>query len=1097
MDRLYQSRGQIALAFTISAIKILNLVLWSPAVQYSLAATLVAIAGAILFPTVVLLKSPGPRRSTNFLSGYLIVQIVADSWLLRTVERNRHTVTLVGANWASVFMQLALLVFEATGKRAHLTSSLDVTDRSTIQWLNRLFWKGSDTVLSQSDLLPLDDKLKSGRLRDRIVLAWDKSKTVKNSVLLTILSSVRVAFVHVLPPRACRIALNYGQISLIAATVDHLQTPVGHRSLSNSYGLISATIVIHIGIIVTDAILHEKRNRLLVTFRGSLISLIYDKAFLYPSMADDLPAVTLMSTDVDQMSNAMLYASEIWALLVELGVGIALLWRQIGLVALTPVVLTGLTAGINTLLAKAQGERRGVWLAAMQKRVGLTSRILGSMNSIKLSGMSKSTAKRLQAERVHELNMANSSRWFAVLQNTVASTPVTITGLLLFAVYMIRAEAGHGEPLTTAKAFTMLSLISTLSQPSLMLLQTISAIFSVSANVKRLEDRLLLCQSVASERNHSREHWAFNEEWYHTIVFICDLNTDLVSLPHGNETPTGSRGNTLSGGQKHRIALARALYSRCSLLLLDETFDALDFQTRHNVLDRLLKHIKQYKLTLLFISHDTNLAQFSDQVLVLNPDTSTATLEQSGTWVGMKRNNLQSADSSRPKAVSSPDPSVKDEKTRTHARASKTDDKTKVQIGDVAVWRYYLKSIGPVHSMLLPFLTIVAVSAANLPRIITCTVQFYLVTVGSGYMALIIPPLIAVLYFLQAYYLRISRQIKSLDLEARSPLYQQFTETLEGITTIRALGMQEWLRRNFWTRLDESQKPYYLLLSLQRWLNIVMNIIVGVTGMLLVTLTCLSRTSNAGNLGVALTTVLVMSNQLYNLITAWTQAGTSIRSVDRIQDWPVGALELNGLTVKYGEGEDEHYALQDISFAIKAGQRLGICGRTGSGKSTLVSVLLRLVDPSSGHVTIGGVDISTLPREKANFDIDGLATSTEIQSALGAVRLWDLVNERGGLKVEFHPDSSSSGEKQLLAMARAVCRNRQARGRSILELDEATSNLDAKTEALIQYVVRNEFRGQMTITVAHRLETLRDCDTVVELDGGKVVRIGPADMILD
>lgn len=99
----------------------------------------------------------------------------------------------------------------------------------------------------------------------------------------------------------------------------------------------------------------------------------------------------------------------------------------------------------------------------------------------------------------------------------------------------------------------------------------------------------------------------FSEEWYHTTVSICDLNTDLVSLPQGNDTPIGSRGNTLSGGQKHRIALARALYSRCSLLLLDETFDALDFQTRHNVLGRLLKHIKQYKLTLLFISHDSEL----------------------------------------------------------------------------------------------------------------------------------------------------------------------------------------------------------------------------------------------------------------------------------------------------------------------------------------------------------------------------------------------------------------------------------------------------------------------------------------------------------
>jgi ATP-binding cassette subfamily C (CFTR/MRP) protein 1 len=165
--------------------------------------------------------------------------------------------------------------------------------------------------------------------------------------------------------------------------------------------------------------LHEKRNRLLVTYRGSFVSLIYDKALCYPLVADDLPAVTFMSADIDQMSNAILYASEIWALLMELVIGTGLLWRQMGPVALAPVVLSGITAVINALLANLQGKRRGIWLAAMQKRIGLTSKVLGSMKSIKLSGMSESSAKRLQTERVHEIDKANSFRWLTVWQNTI------------------------------------------------------------------------------------------------------------------------------------------------------------------------------------------------------------------------------------------------------------------------------------------------------------------------------------------------------------------------------------------------------------------------------------------------------------------------------------------------------------------------------------------------------------------------------------------------------------------------------------------------------------------------------------------------------
>jgi hypothetical protein len=135
----------------------------------------VCIAGAILFPLVILVKSYRPRRSTTFLPGYLIVQILADSCILRTGQRKHHTLTLIGASWAIIFTQLAFLVSESASCQAGLTNSADVFDCSTIWWLNRLFWKGRDTVLSQSDLLPLDNKLESDRLQDRVVLVWDES----------------------------------------------------------------------------------------------------------------------------------------------------------------------------------------------------------------------------------------------------------------------------------------------------------------------------------------------------------------------------------------------------------------------------------------------------------------------------------------------------------------------------------------------------------------------------------------------------------------------------------------------------------------------------------------------------------------------------------------------------------------------------------------------------------------------------------------------------------------------------------------------------------------------------------------------------------
>jgi ATP-binding cassette subfamily C (CFTR/MRP) protein 1 len=165
--------------------------------------------------------------------------------------------------------------------------------------------------------------------------------------------------------------------------------------------------------------MQEKRQRMIATFRGAFVSLIYDKALQHPLTGDGSPAVTLMSADVDQLSNAIMYASEVWAIFLEVGVGIGLLWRQMGPISIAPVLLTVITAGLNTILARLQGKKRGVWLEATQRRVGLTSTILGSMKSVKLGGMSQTSAELIQKARVLEVSKANSFRWLTVWQNTV------------------------------------------------------------------------------------------------------------------------------------------------------------------------------------------------------------------------------------------------------------------------------------------------------------------------------------------------------------------------------------------------------------------------------------------------------------------------------------------------------------------------------------------------------------------------------------------------------------------------------------------------------------------------------------------------------
>jgi ABC-type multidrug transport system fused ATPase/permease subunit len=187
-------------------------------------------------------------------------------------------------------------------------------------------------------------------------------------------------------------------------------------------------------------------------------------------------------------------------------------------------------------------------------------------------------------------------------------------------------------------------------------------------------------------------------------------------------------------------------------------------------------------------------------------------------------------------------------------------------------------------------------------------------------MALTIPAGIFALYFIQKYYLRTSRQLRLLDLEAKSPLYQLFTETLEGLVTIRAFGWQRQFNSTALRLLDDSQRPYYLLYCIQQWLNLVMDLLVTALAVVLVALAlCVVGSSDAGTLGVALTSILAFNQTLQSLINDWTQAETSLGAISRTKSfeentpretapevchdippsWPIGSIEFYDLTVSY------------------------------------------------------------------------------------------------------------------------------------------------------------------------------------------------------
>jgi ATP-binding cassette subfamily C (CFTR/MRP) protein 1 len=232
--------------------------------------------------------------------------------------------------------------------------------------------------------------------------------------------------------------------------------------------------------------------------------------------------------------------------------------------------------------------------------------------------------------------------------------------------------------------------------------------------------------------------------------------------------------------------------------------------------------------------------------------------------------------------------------------------------------------------------------------IFACIAKVALISTGSSYMAITIPFTMIAIYVIQDVYLRTSRQLRFLDLENKSPIYSHFLETLEGLTTIRAFGWEHTSRQTQSKLLDLSQRPYYMLICVQRWLNLVLDLIVAILAVIVVALAVnLRSTTSAGLIGIALNNVLSFNQSLSSLVTSWTGLETSLGAIARTKsfteiienenlvgenfeppkEWPdMGQVTFEGVSASYGDGT---LALNDITMRIEPRQKIGICGRTG------------------------------------------------------------------------------------------------------------------------------------------------------------------------
>ncbi|XP_076457523.1 multidrug resistance-associated protein 1-like isoform X2 [Babylonia areolata] len=384
-------------------------------------------------------------------------------------------------------------------------------------------------------------------------------------------------------------------------------------------------------------------------------------------------------------------------------------------------------------------------------------------------------------------------------------------------------------------------------------------------------------------------------------------------------------------------------------------------------------------------------------------------------------------------------------------------------------------------------------------------------------------PIMVVYYLVQKFYVPSSRQLRRLESTSRSPVYSHFSETINGVVCIRAFGARDRFVELSARRVDSNNAFFYAFVSASRWLRVRLELLGNLIVLFSALFAVLSDDISGSLVGLSVSYALQVTSSLNVLVQNCTLLESTVISVERIVEysklpqeaawlnperrptrgWPRhGDVIFQNYSARYRAGLN--LVLKSLTCHIKGGEKVGIVGRTGAGKSSLSQALFRMVEPSCGSIIIDGVDISdiglhdlrarltVLPQDPVlfsgslRFNLDPFDNFTDdhLWNTLEKAQLKDFVTGlNGGLLYPCGEGGRnlSVGQRQLVCLARCLLKKTK-----VLILDEATAAVDMETDEFIQQTVRTAFKDCTVFTIAHRINTVLDHDKILVLEAGEI-----------